>query len=832
MLMKSLPVKKWMKSKIRIINSIVLLEIGLLVTLLQIQPIAFPKISEDGALGMWYLVITALMGASYLNLLDLPPLTEIIQDRKQFLRIFGIFGVNLVFAILLLGQILHPSAFWIFVFLLHGAYVVFPEAANSTPESDQTSKISSEIRLFPFKWAFVKSPQSLRTILAAVGLLLGWIMWSFVTIPPANLPLSFPLFLQLFYSPLFFLGVLIALIATATKTDVLIDNLILCLLIGYWFEWYAPAPILVGYFLISIIFQWSIQPHFGNALRVAFINLLWIFSVLLYSFLWVIPYITDVLLAIIPVAMQIAIILNGIDIGTRLIYHVIQRTRQRKTPIQTQSIAESKQIRIATTPRQQILGLGLLVLLIGFPGIGFTALVFPHAHNPINYAEWDEIHVANPLGICNAGEKPEEIPYVKNLGADHVRISLEWSDVESQAGIFDFSRKDQIVDDLLAQNISILAMLYYDNDNAETHCPGVPGPTGDNTYICPADVPDFLEYVNATVNHFQGRVMAWEIWNEPNVAQFWGGTYDEFYHLTYETAKLIKTHYPNEYVIGGCVQVMDQRFLVDMLETGLQSYLDGISIHIYTTMPGGHVERIQQIHAILQKYRFDGEVWLTETGFPTGGTYATRMLIEEMGSWTMKNLVLSTVYNISHISWYTLRDFTEDYTLLNSEEYFGLYFHNFTMKTGGVAYRLFSEYCTNRTIRNHALKVTGMLGTQDITAVLYRSDYGTSSLVVWYDPTLRNRGTANIKLSGRSIPQEIQAVDVDTGMINVVQTRNMRIGGKPVIFLLNNIEAGDVLTLQIQIDSWIMVWNIGGILSGIAGLCFLVVYLGKKKLLF
>lgn len=77
----------------------------------------------------------------------------------------------------------------------------------------------------------------------------------------------------------------------------------------------------------------------------------------------------------------------------------------------------------------------------------------------------------------------------------------------------------------------------------------------------PKDPQQWADIVAQIVEHFNGtgsqpdyqlRVKYIEIWNEPNLAQFWTGTWDEYFQLFQTTADTLHARYPGV-MVGGCV---------------------------------------------------------------------------------------------------------------------------------------------------------------------------------------------------------------------------------------------------------------------------------------
>ena len=104
-----------------------------------------------------------------------------------------------------------------------------------------------------------------------------------------------------------------------------------------------------------------------------------------------------------------------------------------------------------------------------------------------------------------------------DLGGVMIRRDVRWSEIERIRGTFDFSVYDTMLDEMDARGIRFLGNLAYGNPWATST------PQADE-FFPPDDPQDFARFAGETARHFAGRVVAWEIWNEPNAGfRFWKG---------------------------------------------------------------------------------------------------------------------------------------------------------------------------------------------------------------------------------------------------------------------------------------------------------------------
>ncbi|MFQ5945740.1 MAG: cellulase family glycosylhydrolase, partial [Anaerolineae bacterium] len=108
-----------------------------------------------------------------------------------------------------------------------------------------------------------------------------------------------------------------------------------------------------------------------------------------------------------------------------------------------------------------------------------------------------------------------DLDLVVDAGFGWVKQIFPWREIEGAGkGAFDWSRTDRIVADARARGLDLLVRV--DHQPAWTGG-GFPvsGP--------PDDLEDFADFLSALSSRYQGRIRAYQIWNEPNLSREWGG---------------------------------------------------------------------------------------------------------------------------------------------------------------------------------------------------------------------------------------------------------------------------------------------------------------------
>ena len=192
-------------------------------------------------------------------------------------------------------------------------------------------------------------------------------------------------------------------------------------------------------------------------------------------------------------------------------------------------------------------------------------------------------------------------------GFRFVRMDMLWVNVERH-GRYRFFAYDALLRSLDSRGMGVLWILDYGHPD---HGGAAPRTS--------EDVAAFGRFAGAVAAHFKGRNVRYEIWNEPDTAEFWAPSpnADEYAALLREAVTAIRAADPAARVTSGGVSKIDVPFVTHVLDPSLAADLSAISIHPY---PTAGPETIVPELAILREWlshTFGGhlEVWDTEWGY-------------------------------------------------------------------------------------------------------------------------------------------------------------------------------------------------------------------------
>ena len=178
-----------------------------------------------------------------------------------------------------------------------------------------------------------------------------------------------------------------------------------------------------------------------------------------------------------------------------------------------------------------------------------------------------------------------DLNLVREAGFRWVKQEIPWREVEGHGkGIWQWDSSDRVMDQIEAHGLKVIIRL---GSQPAWAAPEVELPN----IAPPQDMQDFYDYVFTVANRYRGRVAAYQIWNEPNLAREWGGqapnpaAYVELLKVGYQA---VKDADPQAIVISAGLapttrnddQAMpDIYFYQGMYDAGAIPYFDSLGVH-------------------------------------------------------------------------------------------------------------------------------------------------------------------------------------------------------------------------------------------------------------
>lgn len=282
---------------------------------------------------------------------------------------------------------------------------------------------------------------------------------------------------------------------------------------------------------------------------------------------------------------------------------------------------------------------------------------------------------------------------VATAGAKWIRFDFAAVQMEATQGVTNFSNADRVVASAQSHGLKVLGILttlpeWVNNNTWQM------GPTTD------AQRQAYVAFAGRTVMHFKGKVSYWEIWNEPNLDQFWSpkpSTVD-YIKLIQGVYPVIKQVEPDATVLtggtggaGSAPDISTITWYQNLYNGGAKGYFDAVATHPYHNIgsfPAGELANAVQIRKIMDANgNATMKLWGTETGAPTGGSSSVTpaeqaTLVGETYDYWLKN-----IHDPGPLFWYQLEDKGVTGTSTDREQYFGIMLKDGTPKPAYSAYQ-------------------------------------------------------------------------------------------------------------------------------------------------
>jgi hypothetical protein len=203
------------------------------------------------------------------------------------------------------------------------------------------------------------------------------------------------------------------------------------------------------------------------------------------------------------------------------------------------------------------------------------------------------------------------MPLWAAAGVRWVRANqFAWRKVEPRPGQFDFSAADATVDAADRMGMQTFAVVHQSPVWAARH-----GRASDP----PKDFAAWGRYIETLVRRYRDRVHVWEIWNEPDIAEFWTGSAEDYVTLLRTAYAAAKRADPHCLVMSAGPDGSGEDFLQRIVRLGVTNYCDLVGFHPYGDLPDGPQRRMRAVWRILNHYHVKKPVWATEIGWQAGG---------------------------------------------------------------------------------------------------------------------------------------------------------------------------------------------------------------------
>jgi polysaccharide biosynthesis protein PslG len=297
----------------------------------------------------------------------------------------------------------------------------------------------------------------------------------------------------------------------------------------------------------------------------------------------------------------------------------------------------------------------------------------------------------NPVGFAAPellGKSPavqvEQLQQMKDMGMTSVRLDANWFYGQPTGpGNYDWTLLDQAMASV--RQVGLSADLIIDG------CPPwAAAPGGQGLFAQPASPSAFASWANAVAARYGSQgARYFEIWNEPNIAQFWSpkpdpAAYTADLKAAYTAVKLAD---PSAVVLSGglspagdtATSYDPRTFLSDMYADGAKNSFDGVADHPYSypATPAGNpfsawsqmsktkpsLRSIMTAHGDVAK-----KIWITEYGAPTTGANS----VSEAQQTAELVQAITAAKKVTWIASFYIYTWSNQSSLMSTDDGFGL----------------------------------------------------------------------------------------------------------------------------------------------------------------
>lgn len=225
------------------------------------------------------------------------------------------------------------------------------------------------------------------------------------------------------------------------------------------------------------------------------------------------------------------------------------------------------------------------------------------------------------LNALDPARTPAALRETARAGASSVHVTVFWAHVQPQPGAFQWGAYDRFFEGVRTLRLDPVVQLAYATQ-WNTTAPPEERNRARREHYPPADLGAWERYVTAVVTRYRDVVDAWEVWNEPDLKYFWGGTPAEYARLLAVASQAIRKADPGARVLMGGLALAGRgsntgffrAILADADHPAAASF-DVANFHHYGTAAEAK-KRFDFMRGELTRAGADGRpLWVTETGY-------------------------------------------------------------------------------------------------------------------------------------------------------------------------------------------------------------------------
>jgi len=292
---------------------------------------------------------------------------------------------------------------------------------------------------------------------------------------------------------------------------------------------------------------------------------------------------------------------------------------------------------------QQVFGFKFLVL-------GFSLLLCAAAL-PCEAGQLPASVIPNGFGVnIHFTGEPKDLDIICDGGFKFIRMDFSWSGIEREKGVYNFQSTgyDALTEACIKRGISMLYILDYSNRLYES----------EQSVRTPEGRLAFAAFAEAAAKRYAGKNILWEIWNEPNIRQFWQPQpgVDDYCKLVEAASPKIKQGDPNALVVAPATSTIPFDWLEGCFKKGLLNWIDALTVHPYRPQnPETVIKDYARLRDPIARYAPQGKknpIISGEWGYSNGNWDNSRLSELQQARYLARMFLINLYQNVPVSIWY------------------------------------------------------------------------------------------------------------------------------------------------------------------------------------
>jgi len=280
---------------------------------------------------------------------------------------------------------------------------------------------------------------------------------------------------------------------------------------------------------------------------------------------------------------------------------------------------------------------------------------------------------------------------------------VNWRQIETSKGVYDFSRLDAEVDAARSHGATVLVVLGQ-TPRFHSTTPNKRGSYGLGAAGMPTQTA-WKNYVYQVVHRYRGRGVDYQVWNEANVSGYWQGTASQMATLTKLTSQVVNNNDKSAKVVAPALATRltsQRKWLRTFYGTKVggkkvASYIDAVSLNLYpaaNASPEASMTLLSAAKTMLHQAGVSKPIWNTEINYGLlGGGTAKHIARTKQAAYVGRTYLLNAAAGIKRVYWYAW----DIQSLANTQLTFG---NGTSVTSAGVAYETVRGWLLNSRVKS------------------------------------------------------------------------------------------------------------------------------------